>query len=145
MNPFKEVNWHPGPKERRAFATSLVIGFPCFALVLLLTGWLSGKGLHTVFAIELAGVGAGVGGLCWVVPAIAKPFYVVWYAVACCVGLVVGNVLLALVFYVFFGGIGLAMRCCGRRAVSRTVNKQTVSYWQDAEENSDPKSYYRQF
>ena len=35
VNPFKEVNWNPGPQERRKFALSLVIGFPCIAVVLL--------------------------------------------------------------------------------------------------------------
>ena len=31
VNPFKEVNWNPGPRERRKFALSLIIGFPCIA------------------------------------------------------------------------------------------------------------------
>ncbi len=36
LNPFKEVNWHPDLATRRTFARSLVIGFPCLAVVLVL-------------------------------------------------------------------------------------------------------------
>src|ERR1043166_8992129 len=38
VNPFKEVNWKPGLADLRKFARSLVIGFPCVAVVLLLAG-----------------------------------------------------------------------------------------------------------
>ncbi len=58
LNPFREVNWNPDTTARRAFAKSLVIGFPCVALVFLLAGWLAGKGWNVSFALKLGGIGA---------------------------------------------------------------------------------------
>ena len=38
LNPFKEVNWTPDLGEKRKFGRSLVLGFPCMALMFLLMG-----------------------------------------------------------------------------------------------------------
>ena len=96
LNPFKEVNWNPDTAARRTFAKSLVVGFPCLALVLLFAGYLTGKGWNFDPSLKLGGIGAAAGVLFYAMPAVAKPFYVVWYALACCIGLVVGNVVLVL-------------------------------------------------
>ena len=145
VNPFKEVSWNPDLRERRKFALSLVIGFPCIALVLLLLGWLRGKGWNLPLAAIVGGSGVAVGLLLLVLPQIARPFYVGWYFVACCIGLVVGNLALAIVFFVLVGGIGLFMRALGRRPVRKTFDKRAATYWQDAEQVDDPNRYYRQF
>ena len=145
VNPFKEVNWNPGPQERRKFALSLIIGFPCIAAVLLLVGWLRGKGWNLPLAAIVGGGGLAVGLLLLALPQIARPFYVAWYFVACCIGLVVGNLALAIVFFVLVTGLGLLMRALGRRPVRKTFDKRAATYWQDAEQVDDPNRYYRQF
>lgn len=145
LNPFKEVNWQPDTAARRTFAKSLVIGFPCVAFVLLLAGWLAGKGWNVPFALKLGGLGAATGVLFFAVPAIAKPFYVVWYALACCVGLVVGNVVMALIFYLLVTGIGLLKRLGGRQAIRKTPDRRASTYWIDAPPAPEPNRYYRQF
>ena len=145
VNPFKEVNWNPGLRERRKFALSLVIGFPCIALILLVLGFLRGKGWNLPLAAAVGGSGLGVGLLLLVLPKIARPFYVAWYFVACCIGTVVGNLALGIVFFVLVTGIGLVMRALGRRPVRKTFDKRATTYWQDAEPVDDPNRYYRQF
>jgi Saxitoxin biosynthesis operon protein SxtJ len=145
VNPFKEVNWNPGPQERRKFALSLVIGFPCIAVVLLLLGWLRGKGWNLPLAAEVGGGGLAVGLLLLALPQIARPIYVGWYFVACCIGTVVGNLALGMVFFVLVTGLGLLMRALGRRPVRKTFDKRAATYWQDAEQVDDPNRYYRQF
>jgi hypothetical protein len=145
LNPFKEVNWHPDTAARRTFAKSLVIGFPCVALVFLVAGWLAGKGWNVSFALKLGGIGAAAGVVFYAVPAIARPFYVIWYALACCVGLVVGNVVMALIFYVLVTGIGLFKRLLGQPAIRKAPNPQVKSYWLDAPPASNPKRYFSQF
>lgn len=145
LNPFKEVNWHPDTAARRTFAKSLVIGFPCVALVFLVAGWLAGKGWNVSFALKLGGIGAAAGVVFYAVPAIARPFYVVWYALACCAGLVVGNVVMALIFYVLVTGIGLIKRLLGQPAIRKAPNPQVKSYWLDAPPASNPKRYFSQF
>jgi len=145
VNPFKEVNWNPGPRERRKFALSLIIGFPCIAIVLLLLGFLRGRGWNLPLAANIGGSGLAVGVLLLVLPRITRPFYVAWYSVACCIGIVVGNLALAIVFFVLVTGLGLLMRALGRRPVRKTPDKRAATYWQDAEPVVDPGRYYRQF
>lgn len=145
VNPFKEVNWNPSLRERRKFALSLVIGFPCIAVVVLLLGLLRGHGWNLPLAAVIGGGGVATGLLLWALPWIARPFYVVWYFAACCVGLVVANLVLAIVFFVLVSGLGLLMRALGRRPIRKTFDKRTATYWQDAEPVDDPKRYYRQF
>ena len=145
INPFKEINWHPGLAERRKFAKSLVIGFPCVAVLLLLAGWVKSGVWNLRLPLLIGGAGAAAGLLLLVLPGIAKPFYLVWYFVACCIGLVVGNVLLAVVFYVFITGIAWVKRAFGKSTFRKTVDKQAKSYWLDAPPSDDPQQYYRQF
>ena len=144
-NLFKEVNWHPDTAARRTFAKSLIIGFPCVALVFLLVGKLSGGAWNLEFALKLGGLGAAAGVLFYLVPAIAKPFYVVWYALACCVGLVMGNVLMGLLFYVLVTGIGLVKRAFGSQPIRKTPDPQAKTYWLAAAPPSNPKRYFSQF
>jgi hypothetical protein len=145
VNPFKEVNWNPGPQERRKFALSLIIGLPCVAVVLLALGLLRGRGWNFPLTAIVGGGGLAVGLLLLALPQIARPFYVAWYFIACCIGTVVGNLALAIVFFVLVTGIGLLMRAVGRRPVRKTFDKRAASYWQDAEHVDDPNRYYRQF
>ncbi|MEQ2005871.1 MAG: hypothetical protein ABMA26_03655 [Limisphaerales bacterium] len=145
VNPFKEVNWNPDTAARRTFAKSLVIGFPCLAVVLLLAGYLTGKGWNFGLALKLGGIGAGVGVLFYALPAIARPFYVVWYALACCIGLVVGNLVLALIFYVLVTGIGLVRRLFGSQPIRKTHDPLAKTYWLAAPPRSNPKRYFSQF
>src|ERR1043165_7468076 len=94
VNPFKEVNWKPGLADLRKFARSLVIGFPCVAVVLLLTGRLHSQTGAWNFRPPLlvGGIGVAFGLLFLALPALAKPFYLVWYFVARWLCLVGGNV-----------------------------------------------------
>jgi len=145
MNPFKEVNWNPGPVERRKFALSLLIGFPCVAVLLLLAGrWHTGV-WNVKPPLLIGGLGTALGLLLLVVPFIARPFYVVWYALGCSVGIVVGNVLFGLIFYIFITGIGLLRRSTGHPMIQKGVDRQAASYWKNAEQPADPNKYYRQF
>ena len=145
VNPFKEVNWNPGLRERRKFALSLIIGLPCVAVVLLALGLLRGRGWNFPLTAIVGGGGLAVGLLLLALPQIARPFYVAWYFVACCIGTVVGNLALAIVFFVLVTGLGLLMRALGRRPVRKTFDKRAATYWQDAEHVDDPNRYYRQF
>jgi len=145
VNPYKEVNWKPNRDELRAFGKSLIIGFPCVALVMLLTlRWTEGRWIADApLALAAGGVLAGV--VVMLAPPLGRPLYVVWYALACAIGLIIGNLLLALVFYVFVTGIGLFMRLIGRDALRRRLDRQAETYWREAEQPTDPRRYYSQF
>jgi hypothetical protein len=145
MNPFKEVNWKPDVAERRKFARSLVIGFPCIAILLIMASWLKTGHWKIEPALMIGGAGLAVGLVLLALPGIAWPFYVIWYGLACMMGLVVGNILLAVMFYILITGVGLAMRIAGKGSIGKTLDKRANTYWKDAKAVTDPQRYYRQF
>jgi hypothetical protein len=145
LNPFHEINWRPGLRERRKFALSLVVGFPCVAVgMLLLQRWHGGL-WNFGPALTLAGVGAALGVALWLVPHIARPFYVVWYGAACAIGFVTGNAVLAAVYLLLLAPMGIAMHLFGRRAISKTFDRNATTYWRDAPTPGPAERYYRQF
>ena len=145
INPFKDVNWNPGPTEKRKFAVSLVIGFPIVAGVLFLIKGLFSHSWNPVPSYWIGGVGCGLGLLLLVIPALAKPFYMVWYFIGCCIGIVVSNVLLSAFYFIVVTVIGLILRILGKEPVQKKLNKAAKTYWLDAERITDPKRYYQQF
>jgi len=145
VNPFKEVVWHPGTDDLKTFAKSLVIGFPCVALLMLVILRISGGEWLVRVPLMVAGYGVLAGIVFFAIPPLARPFYLVWYAIACCIGLVVANVLLGLVFYVFVTGIGLMMKLIGRDALHRRPDRSAKTYWRDVDQPNDPRRYYSQF
>ncbi len=144
LNPFAEVNWNPDRRARKKFAVSLILGFPAIATVFSLITFLS-KHAWKPFFLWLGIAGCALGIILWLIPQIAKPVYVVWYFAACCVGIVVGNTLFALIFYLVFTPLGLVLRLRRNPAITKGFDKSRKTYWRDAEKAVDLKRYYRQF
>ena len=145
VNPFKEVNWNPSLDERRTFAKSLIVGFPCVAVVLFFIGRMTSGVWNMELSLWIAGAGSLLGIIFWVIPQISKPFYLLWYCVACCIGIVLGNILLGIVFYTVFTVIGLIMKLLGRDPLRRRIGKNVDTYWLNVEKVKDPTRYFRQF
>ena len=144
INPFKDTNWNPDLAERRKFARSLVIGFPALAVVFALAG-LAKTHTFPTWTLSLAAIGAGAGVVFWLVPQTAKPFYLAWYFLACCIGIVVSNALLTAFYYLVITPVGLLMRALGRDPMQRRLDPAATTYWRDAEKGVDPRRYFRQF
>ena len=144
INPFKEVNWRPNDGEMREFGRTLACGFVVIGAVLsVLVRWKMGEWQSWPVWLALAGVGLGV--VCWVLPRLARPVYVLWYAVGCVIGMVLSNLLLGLVFYLVITPIGLMLRCLGKDPLERRLDRQAPTYWKDAEKPVDATRYFRQF
>lgn len=143
LNPFKDVIWNPGQHEKRKFARSLMIGFPIIAALLLIMQWCSG--VVGLLPLWIGAIGSGTGAILWLVPAIARPFYLLWFGVSCCIGMVVGNLLLASLFYLVITPIGLGLRLVGRGPIHKGPDKSADTYWRKAEPELDSSRYYRQF
>ncbi len=144
INPFQGVNWNPDLAARRTFAVSLIIGFPAIAAVLALIGRVKTHGSSASF-LWLGLIGLGVGTLFWVLPQISKPFYVAWYFVACCIGMVMSNLLLAAFFYLAITPVALLLRTSGRQPLRKGFDRATSTYWSDAEKDMKASRYFRQF
>lgn len=144
MNPFREVNWNPGPTEKRQFAKSLVLGFPALAMFASLVNWLWQRTWHPFF-VWLGVIGLCLGVVLWLLPSIAKPFYLVWYFIACCIGFVIGNALLISFYYFIVTPLGLVLRGLGKLSLQKSFHKKAATYWREVEKNVDLERYYRQF
>jgi hypothetical protein len=145
VNPFKEVQWNPDTAARRAFARSLIIGFPCLALVLFLGNRLATGGWHPAFPLRVAVSGLAAGIFFWLVPAIARPFYVLWYAMACSIGFVVGNLVFAAIYVLVFAPIGIVRRSLNPHVFRKGLDVEAHSYWEEAEKDVPKKRYYHQY
>ena len=123
INPFKEIDWNPDPAKRRSFAVSLIVGFPCLALLWVAIGWLR-TGVVSVEGPAWLGAGAGAGVLFLAVPSIVRPFYVLWYFLAACIGIIVGNVLMVAVFIGVVTVVGMLVRAAGRLTIDTRVDRR---------------------
>lgn len=146
INPFKEINWKPGATDLRKFAWSLITGFPCIAIVLFLGKWIAGRAMpEPRFFLMLGGIGAAIGLVCLRVPFVARPLYYVWYALAACIGLVMSNLIFALMFYGLFTPMGLFMRLIGRDALNLRWRRGAATYWTDAPPAPPAAQYFNQY
>ena len=145
MNPFKEINWNPQRTDLRKFALSLIIGFPCIALIFFCVSWYRHHALPSPdFFFKLGGIGAAIGLVCLLVPVIARPLYYVWYAIAGVMGLIMGNLIFGIMFYLLFTPIGLFMRIIGRDPLNLKWKKSAGSHWVDAEPAPPASRYFSQ-
>jgi len=143
INPFREVHWNPGLAGRRAFAKSIAVGFPLIALVLGTLGFFRTHAWPP-WTAWLACIGFASGIALWLAPQIARPFYVVWNALGCCIGFVMSNVAVTAVYFLVVTPIGLALRVLGRDPLRRRFERERASYWEDAEKTGDAERYFRQ-
>ena len=128
INPFKEIKWNPDKGEKRKFARSLIFGFPIVALLMFFMGRLTTGAWHYKFPVVLGIAGLAAGFVFLILPGIVRPFYVAWYFLAACIGIVVSNLLLGAVFFVVVTGVGLLMRLFRRRAFRKSFDKSTSTY-----------------
>jgi hypothetical protein len=144
INPFKDVNWKPERSDLQKFARSLVFGFPILATVMALVAhWRTG--MWKPGFLWMAVIGCGIGLVLWLLPQIAKPFYLLWYFVACCIGIMASNLLVIAFFAVAVTPLGLLKRLFGRDPMARKADPAVASYWREAQKGVDPERYFRQF
>ena len=144
IKPFHEVNWNPDRSGRRAFAKSIAIGMPVVALTLGALGWFR---MHTwpAWTWWLAGIGFTAGVVLWLIPQIARPFYVVWNGLGCGIGFVVSNTAVTAVYLFVVTPIGFFLRVFGRDPLHLRCERERDSYWEDAEKTGDAAGYFRQY
>jgi hypothetical protein len=144
VNPFQDVNWKPEKKDLQTFAKSLMIGFPILAVVFSLISFVAGHGVR-VWPLWMGGIGFTVGLAAFFVPQPFRPLYVVWYGLACSIGIVVSNVLLALLYFLAFTPYGLVMKAIGRDRLGMKPAPGATTFWQKCGPMPPKASYLRQF
>ena len=134
-----DINWNPSRKELKAFSLLLIVFFSIVA-------WLAhGKGVSPETARMIAGSGAVVGVAGLLSPGFIRIVYVVWMAAVFPIGLVVSNIVLALVFYGVVWPIGILARLTGRNALQLGFDRDAKTYWNTRQPVKDPRRYFRQY
>lgn len=135
-----EINRDPSRRQLRWFAGLLFPLFCAWIAFLLDTR----AGLRSAaIALVAFGLTAGLVGL-----ASRRAARWLWigtmYAVYP-IGWVVSQILLALVYYLVFAGVGLVLRLLGKDPMTRRFEPETSSYWIPRPESSDTERYFRQY
>ena len=143
INPFRETNWKPAPQDLRSFGKILAIGFPIVAALLGASAWLRSHAWPG-WTLWLGAVGFAAGLACMIVPRAARPLYLAWMMLGCCIGLLVANVVLAAIYFLIVTPIGLALRLAGRDPLRRTIEPGRASYWDEVQKSDDAERYFRQ-
>ena len=146
INPFKEINWKPENTDLCKFAWSLIIGFPCIAIVFFLAGWVKTHAMPDAhFFLMLGGIGAAAGLVSLIITPVARVLYPVWYFLAACIGIVMANLIFMVLFFGIFTPMGLFMRLIGRDPLNLKWKKSAATHWIDAPPAPPASQYFRQY
>ncbi len=131
-----EVNRAPDDRTLRQFAVAAA------AIVALLTWGLTRS--PSVAAVA-ASFGAVACVTTWRRPQFWKRTFVSLSFATAPIGIVVGELLLATMFFGVFLPIGLVFKLLGRDPLERGIRRESVSYWSVKRSSRADASYFRQF
>jgi len=134
---FVSINWKPTDRQLRQFAVATLAALPVLAWV-----WSRGN-LAVVTAFGLAGaVLAAIG---WRAPRTMRPVFLAMTLVMFPVGIVVSEVILAIVYFAVFLPVGLVFRLIGRDAMTRRFEPDARTYWSGKLMPEGREPYFRQW
>lgn len=140
-----KMSWNPPEKQLRQFGYCALVALPLIAWMVL--GW-KGPAAWThgeqTFFWCFAGVGGlfAALGLAW--PAGLKPIFVAASIVTIPIGIVVGEVLVIVIYFLVFTPVALLFRLIGRDALQRGFDPAAATYWTPKTQPADALQYYRQ-
>ena len=131
-----KLNRNPDTKQLRQFGVIGMLGLP-------LIGWLVSGG-ETVLALSVS-CGLMMGIAAWLSPQILKYAFVALSIITFPIGIVVGELVLLVIYYVVFFAVGLCCRVTGRDALGLKFDRTADSYWTEKQKCDKLESYFRQF
>ncbi len=134
-----DIQWRPTDKDLRVFATAALVVAAIFATTIYVNVGMT----RLVEVLAIVGVAVFVVGM--IRPQLLKYVYIGLAIVAFPIGFVVGNVLLALVYYLLVTPIGLIFRLLRRDLLHRRIEPQATSYWIERPQAPPAGRYFRQF
>lgn len=142
------IDLRPDRRRLREFGLVALVLFSLLAGLALWRGHLLGLDLGANGRAVAAGLGAlavssGLASLLW--PAANRPLYTLLSLVAWPIGLVVGHVVLALIYFGAMLPLGLVFRLVGRDALERRPDPTRASYWVERDGEVPKGRYFRQF
>ncbi len=137
------LNWNPTDRQLRQFGVACLIFLP-------IIGWLTSGKPRSLESANLpvlgglAGIGLLLAIVSWIQPRLINPLFLGASLIALPFGLVVGELVLLLIFFLVFTPMALVFRLIGRDALQCRLDRNAKSYWQPKSQPKDAASYYRQ-
>lgn len=97
------------------------------------------------WGVYLGYLGAPLALLGLVVPAILKPVYLAWMAMAIVLGSIVTRILLTIFFFLVITPVALFFKLIGRDALTRKVDRDAKTYWIEKEYLITDRSRFEKF
>jgi len=140
-----EMQWNPSERQLRQFGLIAMAALP-------LSGWLLAGAPRpgAAGATQWAVVGfLAVAGAAAAIVALVRPRALHWPFVSASLvtwplGLVVGELVLAIIYFLIFVPVSMIFRVLRRDALDRRIDRQAASYWQPKRQPAGPESYFRQ-
>ena len=140
-----DVSWKPTDRQLRQFGWMALVALP-------LAGWLlSGKpwpadatSAQRAVIAGLAVVGLLAAGLAALQPQALRWPFVAATLIALPIGLVVGELILVVIYFVLFLPVSMVFRLLGRDSLERRIDRSAKTYWQPKAQPAGPESYFRQ-
>jgi ABC-type uncharacterized transport system permease subunit len=121
-------------KALRTFAATLFFGLGILGALLVWRKRDTG--------LILWGIGLAALMTAWLLPLALRPVYKVWMKLALVLGFISSHVILALLYYLVFTPIGLALRVFGKNPLALGIEKKAASYWIKRDSRVFPKQRY---
>ena len=139
-----KLNWHPNPRELRAFGAVFMGGFVIIGLVKYFWPfeWIFTK--NETFGIWMIGIGIVVGAVGLTGTRIALPFYWVWLGIAYVMGNIISRVIITAIYLLVFTPMRLLSNVIGRDPL-QLKRRNTDSYWLDISLPKEVERYEHQF
>lgn len=131
------INWKPTDRQLRQFGLICLLALPTI-------GWIWSHGNRSVTLI-LAAVGVVAAAIGMLFPRALKPVFIGLSVLTIPIGMVVGELAMALIFFGAFVPIALLFRLLKRDRLQLKANKNTRSYWLEKPQPQEAASYFRQF
>jgi hypothetical protein len=139
LDPTVTAGHAPPPTTDKLLRQFSLIWVSFFAALALWHGLKPGNGR---WAVVFATLALTLGPLGLIRPAIIRPVFVVWMAIALPIGAVISRLVLALLYYLLFTPLSVFFTLIGRDAL-RLRRPQVDSYWVAKPQAKDVREYLR--
>ena len=134
-----DLNLKPSERQLKQFGVAFLVAGLVVGGVL---WWRIGPNLASKILWGVGPVAALVG---LVAPRALKPVFIALTLLAFPIGLVIGNLAMALTYYLIVSPIGLIFRLIGRDPLHRKLDREAASYWIERPPQVPAERYFRQF
>lgn len=127
------------------FPLRLIIGGIFFGAMLTFVRYLLNGEANMRLFFVVAGLGITIGVVSFFSNAVELVVYKALSGIASLIEKSITLVLLAVFYYLILYPCSLILKLAGHKAIRKSFDRKIQSYWQDADSNSGPESYFRQF